>query len=61
MKIESLQRCLERIKSKIPDDVNQFLSDLDRQDIIILNLQRSVQLCVDIVQEFCEDVDFGER
>jgi uncharacterized protein YutE (UPF0331/DUF86 family) len=47
-KIESLKRCIDRIKSKTPDSIDELTSDLDRQDIIVLNLERSVQICVDI-------------
>jgi len=47
-KIESLKRCLNRIREKIPANVASLESDLDKQDIIILNLERAVQLCVDI-------------
>ena len=47
-KIDSLNRCLQRIRTKIPQDVDTLISDLDRQDIIVLNLERAVQLCVDI-------------
>jgi len=47
-KLESLDRCVSRIRSKIPVDFEAFSNDLDSQEIIALNLERSVQLCVDI-------------
>jgi uncharacterized protein YutE (UPF0331/DUF86 family) len=47
-KLESLERCVTRIRSKIPDDYEKFVADLDSQEIIALNLERSVQLCVDV-------------
>lgn len=47
-KIDALNRCLRRIRDKRPPNVETLLADLDRQDIIILNLERAVQLCVDI-------------
>lgn len=47
-KLESLRRCLVRIEAKCPDSVEGLINDLDLQDIITLNLTRSVQLCVDI-------------
>ena len=47
-KLESLRRCLQRIEAKCPADANTLISDFDLQDILSLNLSRSVQLCVDI-------------
>jgi uncharacterized protein YutE (UPF0331/DUF86 family) len=47
-KLESLQRCLRRVLEKCPPDVNALTKDVDAQDILTLNLTRSVQLCVDI-------------
>ena len=46
-KLESLERCVSRIRAKIPRDFAAFTEDLDSQEIIALNLERSVQLCVD--------------
>ena len=47
-KLESLRRALVRVESKCPDHLEQLQSDLDLQDIIVLNLTRTIQLCVDI-------------
>ncbi|MBN2717479.1 MAG: DUF86 domain-containing protein [Deltaproteobacteria bacterium] len=47
-KIDSLHRCIARIESKVPGSVAELASDIDRQDIIVLNLERSVQQSVDI-------------
>ncbi|MFW5893866.1 MAG: type VII toxin-antitoxin system HepT family RNase toxin [Verrucomicrobiota bacterium] len=47
-KLESLRRCIERVEAKTPDDLTELLDDHDLQDIIVLNLERAVQLCVDI-------------
>ena len=47
-KIESLMRCVERIRTHIPSSVEELESDFDMQDIIILNLERAVQICVDV-------------
>jgi len=48
IKLESLQRCLQRVAEKCPEDVAVLQQDLDLQDIVVLNLTRAVQLCVDI-------------
>ncbi len=47
-KIESLRRCIKRVAEKTPTDVDQLIEDPDIQDILVLNISRAVQLCVDI-------------
>jgi uncharacterized protein YutE (UPF0331/DUF86 family) len=47
-KLESLRKCMDRITSKKPESLDQLLEDIDMQDILALNLERSIQLCVDI-------------
>ena len=47
-KLESLRRCIRRVEEKTPSHVFQLIEDQDIQDILVLNLTRAVQLCVDI-------------
>ena len=47
-KLESLRRCIKRVELKTPANVQQLIEDPDIQDILVLNLTRAVQLCVDI-------------
>ena len=47
-KLESLRRCLARIRTKLPLTADTFKTDFDVQDIISLNLTREVQMAVDI-------------
>ncbi len=47
-KLESLRRCLVRVREKCPSSADNLAEDLDAQDILVLNLTRAVQLCVDI-------------
>ena len=54
-KLESLRRCVARIEQKSPSSVNELLEDIDLQDIISVNLQRAVQLCVDIGSHIISD------
>lgn len=56
-KIESLRRCIFRIKEKCPPDLETLESDPDLQDIITLNLTRAVQLCVDIGAHLIADME----
>jgi len=56
-KLESLRRCVERIAGKSPSSVDELVRDLDLQDIIALNLQRAVQLSVDIASYLIAETD----
>ena len=47
-KLISLNRCLERIKLHTPTTVEALQTDFDAQDIVSLNIQRAVQISVDI-------------
>ena len=56
-KLESLRNCVDRIESKKPETLDDLLQDIDVQDIIALNLERSVQLCVDIANHILSSLD----
>lgn len=47
-KLESLRRCIQRIEDKTPATLATLEQDVDVQDILVLNLTRAVQVCVDI-------------
>ena len=47
-KLEVLRRCIRRIEEKTPSEIERLTKDPDIQDILVLNLTRAVQLCVDI-------------
>lgn len=55
-KLDSLRRCLVRIASKCPPTVAQLEADLDLQDVLVLNLSRAVQLCVDMAVHMLSEV-----
>jgi len=56
-KIESLRKCLLRIEARRPDTLDLLLHDLDAQDILVLNLSRAIQLCVDISVHLLSDLN----
>jgi len=56
-KLESLIRCVSRIEGRKPASSDSLAGDLDAQDIIALNLERAVQLCVDIGSHLLLDYD----
>ena len=47
-KLDSLWRCLQRVRDRCPESAEKLSQDLDAQDILSLNLTRAVQVCVDI-------------
>lgn len=47
-KFESLEKCIRRIEAQNVKDARELEENLDKQEVIILNLQRAVQICVDI-------------
>lgn len=55
-KLDSLQRCLARIVSKRPDTAEALKADMDLQDVLVLNLSRAVQICVDLAAHLISDL-----
>lgn len=47
-KLEALRRCIDRVQTRRAATADDLRDDVDRQDIVSLNLTRAVQLCVDI-------------
>jgi uncharacterized protein YutE (UPF0331/DUF86 family) len=56
-KLESLRHCLQRVQNKTPASVDLLVEDYDLQDIIVLNLERAIQTCVDIGLHIISDLD----
>jgi uncharacterized protein YutE (UPF0331/DUF86 family) len=56
-KIESLRKCIVRIEQRRPDTIESLLHDIDAQDVLVLNLSRAVQLCVDIAVHILSNRD----
>ena len=54
-KLESLRRCVERVRARTPASVAALISSHDAQDILCLNLERAVQACVDIAAHVVSD------
>lgn len=54
-KLESLRRCVARVKSTVPPTAEQLKEDIDAQDIVSLNLVRAVQVCTDIAAHLVAD------
>ena len=50
-KLDSLQRCLKRLAEKRPKSPDALAKDIDLQDVLVLNLSRAVQICVDLAAQ----------
>ncbi len=47
-KLDTVGRCLNRVRENTPPSQEVLLEDYTRQDVIVLNLERAVQACVDV-------------
>jgi len=47
-KLEALRDAVQRIEARCPVTLDALLADRDAQDVLVLNLARAVQSCVDI-------------
>ena len=56
-KLDSLARCIRRIEIKRPTTLDLLLKDIDLQDILSVNIERSVQLAVDIGAHLLVDLE----
>jgi uncharacterized protein YutE (UPF0331/DUF86 family) len=58
-KLETLRRCVQRLKEKTPESVTLLQGDDDLQDIVCLNLERAIQVCVDLASHIIADADLA--
>jgi uncharacterized protein YutE (UPF0331/DUF86 family) len=56
-KLEALRRCVKRVEERRAPSADMLRADIDRQDILALNLTRAVQLCVDIASHVLTDTE----
>ena len=54
-KLESLRRCVERVRARTPASAAELVSSHDAQDVLCLNLERAVQACVDMAAHVVSD------
>jgi uncharacterized protein YutE (UPF0331/DUF86 family) len=58
-KASSVKRYLSRVAEKGNTDLETFLHDMDLQEIILFNLQMSIQNCIDIAAHIISDEGLG--
>lgn len=57
-KVNRIQNCLQRIYQTVGDDIDR-LDSFDVQDIVTLNLQRAVQLVIDLAAQIVRSRSLG--
>jgi uncharacterized protein YutE (UPF0331/DUF86 family) len=55
-KLDSLARCVTRIERKRPSTLEELIENIDLQDILSVNLERAVQVSVDIGAHLIADL-----
>ncbi|NTV43590.1 MAG: DUF86 domain-containing protein [Syntrophobacteraceae bacterium] len=58
-KLAAAERHLDRIRHKRNVTLREFLSDLDRQESILFNLQMAIQNCIDVAAHIVSEEDLG--
>ena len=58
-KAGSIQKHLKRIAAKSDVDINSFLSDVDRQEVISFNLHLVIENCIDIAAHIISEEGYG--
>ena len=58
-KAGSVNKHLNRIQSKCDIELETFLSDIDRQESILFNIQMAIQSCIDIAAHIVSEENFG--
>jgi uncharacterized protein YutE (UPF0331/DUF86 family) len=59
IKAERVQHHVKRIKEKKPALLEEFLSQLELQEIILFNLQMAIQHCIDMASHVISDEGLG--
>jgi uncharacterized protein YutE (UPF0331/DUF86 family) len=57
-KVGIVTRCLERIRTVTRDDP-ATVADIDIEDIVVLNLQRAIQACIDLMTHILAEHNLG--
>jgi uncharacterized protein YutE (UPF0331/DUF86 family) len=58
-KIAAVERHLERVRDKLPEDPNDFESSTDAADAVVLHLWQAVQIVIDIALAACVRSNLG--
>lgn len=58
-KASSVKKHIKRVEEKCKIDLKAFLSDIDRQEIVMFNLQMAVQNCIDIAAHIISEEGLG--
>ena len=59
LKADAVKKHVDRAVEKCRVDVDSFINDRDRQDIVLFNIQMAVQNCIDIAAHIISDEGMG--
>ena len=54
-----IRKHLRRVEERRGENVESFLKDIDRQDIVSFNLQLGIQSCIDIAAHIVSEESMG--
>jgi uncharacterized protein YutE (UPF0331/DUF86 family) len=58
-KAEAIRRHIKRVIDKRNVDIETFIKDIDRQEIILFNLQMAIQNCMDMAAHIISEEGLG--
>lgn len=58
-KVAQIEKCLNRVKSRRPASLEQFVTDVDSQDVVLFNLMQAIQGCIDLAAHVVSDEGYG--
>lgn len=59
LKASAVNKHLNRVREKRLTDFQAFMTDLDRQESILFNLQMAIQNCIDMAAHIISEEGFG--
>jgi uncharacterized protein YutE (UPF0331/DUF86 family) len=58
-KVAQIEKCLNRVKSKLVPSLERFKADADSQDVVLFNLMQAIQGCIDLAAHVVSDEGYG--
>jgi len=58
-KVDSVERSLRRVRSRLGESLERFMADDDSQDIVVFHLMQAVQGCIDLAAHVVSEDEMG--
>ena len=59
VKLANIKKSMDRLKGKKDITLEEFLVNMDAQDIVMMNMQVAIQGCIDLASHIVSDSDWG--